>query len=193
MRPALDFLYRLSGGLSAFFLAMIGVSILCQIGGRFFNITFDATEISGFCMAASTFLGLAYTFNAGAHIRVNLLIGKFEPQNRRMIEIWCCGIGFLAFVFFAFNAWEMTIDSLSFGDTSPGLMAVPFWIPQVGMSLGVSIMAIGFLDELVQVLKGKIPDFADAEAQAIGDELEAAAAGMAEATAIAAASGKVAS
>lgn len=192
MRSALDNLYRLSGGLSAFFLAMIGVSILCQIGGRFFNITFDATEISGFCMAASTFLGLAYTFNAGAHIRVNLLIGKFAPENRRRIEIWCCALAAVSFAYFSVNAWEMTIDSFMFGDTSPGLMAVPFWLPQVGMSLGITIMMVGFADELVQVLRGKIPDFADAEAQAIGEELEAAAAGMAEASAIAAASGKAA-
>ncbi len=75
------------------------------------------------------------------------------------------------------------MSSFLFGDTSPGLMAVPFWIPQIGMALGSTIMAIGLVDELVQTLAGKIPDFADAEAQAIGDELEAAAAGMAEATA----------
>jgi TRAP-type C4-dicarboxylate transport system permease small subunit len=182
MRPALDALYRVSGLLSAFFLMMIGVTILTQIAGRLLNFTFDATEISGFCMAASTFLGLAYTFNAGAHIRVNLLVEKFAPENRRRIEIWCCAIGGAAFVFFSFKAWEMAYESLLFGDTSPGLMAVPFWIPQIGMALGATIMAIGLIDELMQTLRGKIPDFADAEAQAIGDELEAAAASMAEAS-----------
>lgn len=180
MRPALDAVYRMSGLLSAFFLMMIGVTILAQIAGRLLNFTFDATEISGFCMAASTFLGLAYTLNAGAHIRVNLLVGRFGPQIRRRIEIWCCAIGSAAFVFFSFKAWEMAWESFLFGDTSPGLMAVPFWIPQIGMALGATIMAIGLIDQLVQTLGGKIPDFADAEAQAIGDELEAAAANMAE-------------
>lgn len=183
MRPALDALYRLSGLLSAFFLMMIGVTILAQIAGRFLDFAFDATEISGFCMAASTFLGLAYTLNAGAHIRVNLLVGKLAPKNRRWIEIWCCVVGVAAFALFSVKAWEMAYESFLFGDTSPGLMAVPFWIPQIGMALGGTIMAIGLLDELVLTLGGKIPDFADAEAQAIGEELEAAAAGMAEASA----------
>ncbi len=77
----------------------------------------------------------------------------------------------------------MAYESFLFGDTSPGLMAVPFWIPQIGMALGGTIMAIGLLDELVQTLGGKIPDFADAEAQAIGEELEAASASMQEASA----------
>jgi hypothetical protein len=58
---------------------------------------------------------------------------------------------------------------------------VPFWIPQSGMSLGATIMAIGLFDELVQVLRGKVPDFADAEAQAIGEELEVGVAAMNEA------------
>ncbi|WP_421994050.1 TRAP transporter small permease [Reyranella sp.] len=189
MRPALDALYRFSGLLSAFFLMMIGVTIVAQIAGRFLNYTFDATEVSGFCMAASTFLGLAYTLNAGAHIRVNLLIGRFAPEHRRWIEIWCCALGAISFAFFSYKAWEMAYDSYLFGDTSPGLMAVPFWIPQIGMALGATIMSIGLIDELVQTLGGKVPDFADAEAQAIGEELEAAAASMAEASAAAPAKG----
>lgn len=183
MRRALDLMYRLSGGLAAFFLAMIGVTIVLQILGRFLNFAFDATEISGFCMAASLFLGHAYTFNTGSHIRVNLLISRLGLGGKRWIEIWCCALGTIGCAYFAWNAWEMTVESLDFGDKSPGLMAVPFWIPQVGMSLGITMLAIGFLDDLVQVLRGKVPDFADAEAQAIGDELEAASADMAAASA----------
>ncbi len=173
MRRSLDTLYRASGGLSAFFLMMIGVTILGQIVGRLLGVAFDATEISGFCMAASTFLGLAYTLRAGAHIRVNLLVGRFGPQGRRVVEIWCCALGGLGIAYFSVNAWMMTYDSLVFGDTSPGLMAVPFWIPQIGMSLGATILAISLFDELFQVLGGKVPEFLDAEAQAIGEELAA--------------------
>lgn len=181
MRRALDLMYRLSGGLAAFFLAMIGVTIVAQILGRILNFTFDATEISGFCMAASLFLGHAYAFNSGSHIRVNLLISRLGLGAKRWVEIWCCALGAAGFAFFAWNAWEMTFESYSFGDVSPGLMAVPFWLPQIGMSLGVTMLSIGFLDELVQVLAGKQPQFLDAEAQAIGEELEAGAIEMAAA------------
>lgn len=186
MRPALEALYRASGLLSAFFLMMIGVTILLQIAGRFFGFAFDATEISGFCMAASTFLGLAYTLHAGAHIRINLLVGKLAAANRRRVEIWCCAVGSAVFAYLSAKAWEMTWESFLFGDTSPGLMAVPFWIPQAGMALGATVMTVALVDELVQTLGGRVPDFADAEAQAIGEELQAASAGMAEAAAAAA-------
>lgn len=179
MRRALENLYSFSGLLAAFFLVMIGVTILLQIAGRFLHFAFDATEISGFCMAASTFLGLAYTLRANAHIRVTLMVGKLSAENKRRVEIWCCALGAAAFAYVSVNAWLMAYESFLFGDTSPGLMAVPFWIPQIGMSLGASIMTIGFVDELVQTISGRIPDFADAEAQAIDDELEAASISMA--------------
>jgi hypothetical protein len=110
---------------------------------------------------------------------VTLMVGKLSAKNKRRVEIWCCGLGAAAFAYVSGNAWLMTYDSFLFGDTSPGLMAVPFWIPQIGMSLGASIMTIGFVDELVQTIGGKIPDFADAEAQAIDEELEAASISMA--------------
>ncbi|MFN4017258.1 MAG: TRAP transporter small permease [Reyranella sp.] len=179
MRRALDNLYNVSGLLAAFFLVMIGVTILLQIAGRFLNFAFDATEISGFCMAASTFLGLAYTLRSNAHIRVTLVVGKFSAESKRRIEIWCCSLGAVAFAFVSANAWLMAYESFLFGDTSPGLMAVPFWIPQIGMALGTSIMTIGFVDELVQTIGGKIPDFSDAEAQAVDEELEAASLNLA--------------
>ncbi len=169
MRRALDRLYKVSGALSAFFLMMIGVTIVGQILGRFVNVAFDATEISGFCMAASMFLGLAYTFRSGAHIRVSLLITRLGMGGRRWVEILCCALAGGGCLYFAWNAWEIVLESKEFGDTSPGLMAVPFWIPQIGMATGISILAVAFLDEMVEVLMGKQPDFTDAEAQAIGE------------------------
>ena len=72
MRNILDKLYLYSGYLSAFFLVLIALTILAQIIGRFVNITIDSTETAGFSMAAVTFLGLAYTFRTGEHIRVTL-------------------------------------------------------------------------------------------------------------------------
>ena len=111
--------------------------------------------------------------------RVYTNLGLRLVASDAPVEIWCCGLGAVAFAYVSGNAWLMTYDSFLFGDTSPGLMAVPFWIPQIGMSLGAAIMTVGFVDELVQTIGGKIPDFADAEAQAIDEELEAASLRMA--------------
>jgi len=164
MRALLDRLYWLSGVLAAVFLALIGVETVGQILGRFVAIPFDATEITGFSMAASTFLGLAYTFRSGSHIRVNLLVRTIQGPVRRVIELWCIGITLVVLAALTYQAVLLAHGSFVFGDLSPGLMAVPFWIPQSGMALGVAILTIALADEFVCVLlRGGTPTYLQTE------------------------------
>ena len=169
MRRLLDALYLMSGYVACLCLALIGASIVAQIAGRFVGAAFDATEISGFFMAASTFLGLAYTFRAGSHVRVTLIVGRLGPAGQRGAELWSYGIAAVACAYWAWQTIEMVVVSIELHDISPGLMAVPFWIPQSLVALGIIVLTIGLADEFCQVLGGKTPEFTDAEAQAIGD------------------------
>ena len=154
MRAALDLVYRASGLLAGAFLAAIALSIITQIVARSAGYVFDATELAGFCMAASTFLGLAYTLKSGTHVRVNLLIRKAPPRLKRTIEVICCLVGIAASAYFTLFAVRLVLQSLRFGDVSPGLIAAPFWIPQSGMALGGVLLVIALVDELVIVLSG---------------------------------------
>lgn len=158
-----------SGYLACVCLALIGLSIVGQIAGRFLRVAFDATEISGFFMAASTFLGLAYTFTTDSHIRVNLLISRLGPGGRRASELWCSLLAAGACGYWTWQTVQMVLISIEVHDVSPGLMAVPFWIPQSALVIGLAIFTIACVDEFFQVLHGKDPDFADAEAHALGD------------------------
>jgi len=155
MRKALDGLYLASGALAAIFLAAIAVVIIIQVVARMRGIAFDSTELSGFFMAASTFLGLAYTFRAGGHVRVSLLVNSMGGARRKMLELWCCvfGAGLSAFV--SWNVLLFTLESFEYQDVSPGLMAIPFWIPQAGMSAGMIILTIALLDAAVAVATGR--------------------------------------
>ncbi|MGE0222103.1 MAG: TRAP transporter small permease [Acetobacteraceae bacterium] len=168
MRALLDRLYLFSGYLACVCLALIGLSIIGQIAGRFLNIAFDATEISGFFMAASTFLGLAYTFTNESHIRVNLLISRLGARGRRIAELWCSAAAAVACGYWTWQTIGMVLISIEVHDVSPGLMAVPFWIPQSALVVGLVVFTIACIDEFFQVLHGKNPDFADAEAHALG-------------------------
>lgn len=157
IRKTLDALYRLSGGLAALFLFGIGVVIVLQILGRIFHFVIDSTEIAGFFLAASSFLGLAYTLRRGGHIRVNMLLTVSNPRRRWLLEIWCCASAALIVGFLAWHVILFTIESYEFGDLSPGLAAIPFWIPQSGMAIGLVIMTIALLDELVSIARGNEP------------------------------------
>lgn len=159
VRTFLDGLYRLSGYLAGFFLAAIGVLIVAQIVGRFIGIAIDAVEVSGFCMAAATFLGLASAFKHGTHIRVNLLIRRFSGQAKRAAELWCTGIGALAAGYFTYQAIFMVWDTFSFGDMTKGLIIMALWIPQLAMAAGAAILTVALADEFVLVLRGHEPSY----------------------------------
>ena len=159
MRKFLDGLYLASGVLAAGFMALIGLSILAQVGGRALKITIDMTEISGFFMAASTFLGLAYTFRHGGHIRISLLVTRMSGMRRKALELWCCGFGALLIGYLAIQAVMFVAQSYEFHDISPGLMAVPFWIPQSGMAAGLVILTIALLDSGWSILHDRVAGY----------------------------------
>lgn len=152
LRKSLDGLYLSAGILAALFLIAILGLIVVQMLARWTGQVFSgAPDYAGYAMAASSFLALAYALNAGAHIRVSLLLSALG-RYRRFGEIWCFGIGTYLSWFFAYHAVKMTYASYKWHDISQGQDATPMWIPQTLMSLGVVILAIAFADHLVRLI-----------------------------------------
>ena len=159
MRNILDKLYLYSGYLSAFFLVLIALTILAQIIGRFVNITIDSTETAGFSMAAVTFLGLAYTFRTGEHIRVTLFTRLLSPKIKRFQEIFALIFCIISMTYLVYWAFDFVYFSFIFDDISPGLLAIPFWIPRLAMALGTLVFLVALLDDLYVVYKKQDPSY----------------------------------
>jgi len=160
LRRVLDGIYLASAIAAAILLAGIGALILAQIVGRFFGIVVpSANEISGFFLATSTFLALAYSFRSGTHIRVTLVVSHLPKSMHRAFVILTLAIATLLSGYFSFYTYELAAESWFYGDLSDGLVGVPLWIPQASMTVGLIIMTVACLDELVRVLRGLDPSF----------------------------------
>lgn len=160
-RRLLEGLYFSSGVLAALFLALLAISIIAQIIGRLAGVAVDATEFSGFCMAASSFLGLGYTLRLGGHVRVGMLVETLSEPYRTRLEALVCAFSALLVGWLAWCALKLVLESWVFGDLSPGLLAMPFWIPQSAMALGLGILAVALCDELVSLLRGRSARYID--------------------------------
>ena len=158
MRKALNALYWGGFIAAAFFLAIIAFVILLQIFGRVIGVIVpSANEIAGYSMAASIFLGLADTLRANAHIRVEALIGRTSGSLRRALDLWSYGLSACLIGYLTFHAFAMTWNSFATGESSPGLLAIPIWIPQIGMSVGLALLALVCLESFVDLtLHGNI-------------------------------------
>lgn len=177
MRALLDWLYKASGGVAALFLVAICVVVLLQVGANLIDTlikTFGGepiglvipsyAEFAGFFLAASSFLALAYTLRAGAHIRVELVLQRFGIGARRVAELWCVAMSAAVSVYFTWYTVGLVLESIQFGDLSPGIVPVPLWIPQAAMAVGLAVLAIALLDELVSLLRGGVPRYAQSSA-----------------------------
>ncbi len=152
-----NFLYRLykfSGILAAIFLILVATFILIGISSRIFDFYIRGlSEYSGYCMAASTFFALSYTFSEGGHIRITLFLEKMSSQLRKIFEIWCLTISsvFSGFLFFYFS--KMLFISYKFQERSEGADEILIWIPQTSLAFGSFIFFICILHHLFKAFK----------------------------------------
>ena len=158
MRRALDLLYETSAWLAGFSMLAILIVTLIQILGGVSDFFVRGTDAyAGYAMAASSFFALASTLKRGEHIRVTLIIDRFQGPTRRWLEYWCLGVAVMLSGFFAWYAWDMVYWSWEFDSRSDAMDASPLWVPQSAMALGVTILTVAFVDEFVQVVAGRDP------------------------------------
>lgn len=160
MRRALDGVYAASAVLAAFFMVVMTTLVVAQIGARLIGAQIpSADDFARLAMAASAFLGLAFALRTGAHIRVTLLLEKAPAGMRRALEIASLVVASAVSAWFAWSTGVMAHDSWTFAEYTIGQVPLPKWIPIAGMSLGIALVAIAFLEDLVDVLRGRTPSY----------------------------------
>jgi TRAP-type C4-dicarboxylate transport system permease small subunit len=176
MRALLDRVYAATLWASGLCLIAIGLMVLAQILGRLLDaalklagmkpagfVILSLSEIAGYLLAAASFLALAGTLRAGAHIRVTMLLGALGESTRRWLEVAAFGA---AAVFSAWMTWyigALAWDSWRNNEISPGLIPVRLVWPQAAMAVGSLALTVALIDELAAVLHSGRPTFRTAE------------------------------
>ena len=149
-------LYRLSGYIAAVFLILVAVFILTGIASRIFGFYIRGlAEYSGYCMAAASFLALAYTFGEKGHIRITLFLEKSNKNIRRHLELWCLSVATFFSGFLSFYFLKMLVISFNFQERSEGADEILIWIPQVSVALGSTIFFICVLHNFILLILKK--------------------------------------
>jgi TRAP-type C4-dicarboxylate transport system permease small subunit len=156
----LDRLFTWSGYLAGVFLVTIAFLVVAQIVARLLNKQIpSADEFAGYSLAASSFLGLAYSFRSGSHIRVTLLTDRLSSKFQRVALLLVLGFAGVMVAIWAFNSIAMVYESWKFKEMSTGILKYPIWIPQLSMGIGVTLFCLAILEDLVNVIRGKEPNF----------------------------------
>ncbi len=167
MRKFLDGLYRLSLYAAASFIVAICAVVIGQVllnladrlAGIFFGGAIGMTipsyaDFTGFFLAAASFLALAGTLREGGHIRVTLLTGLLSRKVQRWFDLGVIALVLGVTLFATWFSFKLVHESWSYNDLSSGIIAVPLWIPQSAIAVGLLILAIALIDELVCMARG---------------------------------------
>lgn len=160
IRRGLDALYLAAGYAAGFFLVAIFALMMLLSVGREINLNVPSgDDFTAWSLVAMAFLGLAHTFKRGEMIRVGLLIERLHGAGKRAAELFSLTIATAFVAYFLFQCGKLAYDSWRFFDMSTGVVAIPLWIPQLGMVAGLAILLIAILDEFVIVLRTGRPTY----------------------------------
>ena len=108
-------------------------------------------EVASFLQVLVVFWGLAHTFQAGGHIRVDLVTTHLPAPIRGGLRVvtLVLGIAFLAIV-----SWVTGLSALAayrYGRVST-VMLYPIWVPMVLIPTGLAFMTLAMLVALARQL-----------------------------------------
>lgn len=115
-------------------------------------------ECAVYLLIAVAFFGLAPTEHVGENIRIDILSRHFPPPVRHWLEIATCLLIALFAAVAGWGGWQMVQQSLRFGRRSPTLLAVPVWIPQSLLPIGMALLLFGALWAAWRLLRKSEPD-----------------------------------
>ncbi len=168
MRRSLTILYNLSGALAAFCILSITLLVFAQVclnlvdklavlfAGQAIGLTIPSySDFTGLLLAASTFLGLAYTLRAGGHIRVTLVTGLLGDRVQRRVETLVLAVALAMVAYGTVYMGMLVAESHEFGDRTSGMVSLPLWIVQMPVAIGLVVLTIALLDDLTCTLMGQ--------------------------------------
>lgn len=163
MRRFLDSLYRGAGWAAALALFLIFALVLVQVSARLLDGVLrlagshptgftvrSIAEISGFLLAAASFLALAHTLTVGGHIRVGVFIDRLPAAARRIVEGLVGIAATIISVYMTVALARLTWKSWTFNDVSYGFVPVPLALPQAAMTIGLALLSVAILDITVK-------------------------------------------
>lgn len=144
---------RLAGlGAGLILLAMVLMIGREAIGRYFFSAPTDwVVELSGYLLVGIVFMAGGFILQEGAHLRVDILYGRFTRRNRAWVDL----LGYLlALPFLVLLEWQsaqLAWKAFSSGERSM-IMRWPLYLPELFVPLGVALLLLQLCVHLGQAL-----------------------------------------
>ncbi|MEW6667167.1 MAG: TRAP transporter small permease [Thermodesulfobacteriota bacterium] len=144
--------------MSAFVLMLLTTA---DAGGRyFFNrpITGAYEITTNYLMIAAIFLGMAYGYREGAHIRVTFLTDHLPRGVKLMVNHFVQAVSIVYGAMLVIATCQQTLRTLDTG-TNLSSVEIPQWPAYAIVPIGLFFMALAMLLDMRKVRRGESPMF----------------------------------
>jgi TRAP-type mannitol/chloroaromatic compound transport system permease small subunit len=136
--------------------AMIGILLYSSISRTFFNLPLAwVVEMAQFLLAAYYLLGGGYSMQLDAHVRMDLLYGRWRPQRRAFADSITAFCLVFYLVVLLVGGVSSTHYAIVYKQVNYSAWAPPLWPIKVIMTFGVAVMLLQavsiFLKDLARV------------------------------------------
>ena len=112
-------------------------------------------ELASFLLVFVVFAGLAYTFRAGGHVRIDLVTSSLPRPVRAWLRVATLALGL---VFLGAVIWVTALSSVGsyrYGRVS-AVMLYPLWVPMLLIPAGLLLMAVAMLVAFVRQVRASL-------------------------------------
>ena len=122
-----------------------------DVGGRYlFNKpilgTFEVFEI---LLPAIVLLGLGYTQQNKAHVRMEILVSRLSSRKQTILSFFTNGCALFISLLILWRGWVLTIEYWRIGRTIPTI-EVPMFLPQCLVPLGALMLSLVLMGQMLE-------------------------------------------
>ena len=145
----------LSGHVQGWVILFMMCLVLVDVTTRYLlqNPLSIAEEFGGYLLVAITCMGLAFAWQEGSHVRIELLIKKLPARLRQWLRLLTLTMAFVFTLFMLFASYELVSLSFLFGQRSGSWTRTPIAYPQIAILIGAVLLLFQLVAEIFRAAR----------------------------------------
>jgi TRAP-type C4-dicarboxylate transport system permease small subunit len=143
-----DFVGYLSGWLVPLMMMLVVVDVFMRYVMR--QPLMVADEFSAYMLVALSFLGFAYTWRQGGHVRVEVVVNHLPPRLYAWVRLIGLILTFIFMIAMDRAAYKMIVYALEMKMRSSTWLMFPLFWPQLTIFVGFVLLTLMLAVDIVQ-------------------------------------------
>jgi len=148
----IDKIADLGGILSGWLVPFMMILVVVEVFTRYVlnRPLMVADEVSAYMLVALSFLGLAYTWRQGGHVRISILVSRLPQKAAGWVRLGALIAILLFMLEMDRSAYKMVVYALQMNMRSSTFLMIPLFWPQLPIFVGFVLLTLMIFVDIVR-------------------------------------------